>query len=320
MSHLRALFFQVCEKVPEAMWRPDQLTQLLMYTLDELLHQLIDHTLPHPFIKELNLWGNLSGDFLDEMQGVVADVRQNALSALIEFSQRFPFSWTPRMDLTVCEPLRKVVDKDVVLQTNADCVTKILLPFLVHFTRARVQTDSEGEINYEAAMEVLSVFNRMLDQVVKDARLNPGAVFWFCALLEFKEDHAWQIRLHEYIVEHVECEKKYVFKGNLACFYHTAFSLGKVEYKAKAKDMFQSALEEPNASNATKTDYAVFLYQSEDWEAAQSVLSELTAVECELIYLYLNILIREENKWAVNMFGRDLYFTTNRTIWLSDLF
>ena len=92
--HLKNVLFNVCERLPEQFWIPENLAPCLMLLLDELALCLAKHELPNYFVPGNNLIAHLSEDFTAQVAVQVMDIRKDPLEVLFKFNDKnkFPFS------------------------------------------------------------------------------------------------------------------------------------------------------------------------------------------------------------------------------------
>ena len=74
--HLKTLLLWASERHPPDYWSDDNIAVCFLGLLDDLLHALVNHSLPHYFIPKLNLLANCSPDHLYHIASQVSAIRQ----------------------------------------------------------------------------------------------------------------------------------------------------------------------------------------------------------------------------------------------------
>lgn len=305
VHHLRATFLRICEEIRSDSWREDQTTTLLMYSFDRMLYLLIEGYFPDYFISNRNLLDGISEDFIDETQKTLAEARSEALKIFMQYSLSFQFESNQKIKEDVFKPIYAVMENKIMPQNAGECIIYILIPFLLSYTMGKV--DKDTTLTKESASGAIRIFHQQVQKVLKENNLEIQDEIIWPAIIPQVDQLEWSVFFQEYLLENIQLKRKYNVLGNLGCAYHCKYAAGKEEYKEKAMATFELAIQEPDASSATKADYVVFLCNVQDWQRALDLIINITNSEGKPFRIYCEYLPLKSSLLSSNVPGLSTY-------------
>ncbi|KAK2167401.1 hypothetical protein LSH36_28g03060 [Paralvinella palmiformis] len=258
-SCLRNHFFWCMEKIPEETWKDEMngLGNAFQYVITLLLYALINANLAHYFLPERNLIDHIPEDFLDELMVKVNKLHADPISYMLNFDRVYQFSHTSST-MRMEELLKPVLD---------DCYKyhNILNQcYVAHSKSAHNMCKAfVQEGNFTAAYASCRTASQIDQHLSKD--YVPRVLME--RYLSELDDPRKELSGLEYIVKNFSDISEGLHE-KMACLYTLLYCSAVSEaalndYKRKANDSFQGALEILGAELILAIYYSVYLQKCE---------------------------------------------------------
>ncbi len=267
--HLTTALLWAKEHTPNDQWVPHKILQCFTHTLDSLLISLVQHNLPHYFLKDVNLFAHVSVDHTYLAARGLNQVRKFPIQILQDYYKAWDLVHPPCSQdvMALLEPVLADIDdakqhdneQHSVKQVLLKCAMNVVQVFVLLSTEADTPIHTEHLIG--SAANILTCILPMFHSAFPSgAQLAPGDYIRTICLQ--MTNYRVTTKLYEWTLHKwPEAAANYAVLSNLACIYH-AFLVSLPQgaerqgIMAKTKEIFEEAMCLPNSSSV---DYCNFL-------------------------------------------------------------